>query len=89
MGGHGQVLYYTRTRSPVGGAERGEGLARWAVGRMGDSSATGDLPDGWTYGGLAEDGKHYYNSPNGVTWSPPMVLPDGWVQVVDAGSGYC
>ena len=52
-------------------------------------SATGDLPDGWTYGGTTEDGKHYYNSPNGVTWSPPMILPAGWVQVVDGSSGYC
>ena len=74
------------------GAQRAAGGGRRAAGMMDDptsQSETGDLPDGWTYGGMAEDGKHYYNSPNGVTWSPPMLLPNGWVQVVDAGSGYC
>ena len=50
---------------------------------------TGDLPDGWTYGGVKEDGKHYYNTPNGPTWSQPMILPAHWVQLVEPATGLC
>lgn len=50
----------------------------------------GGLPEGWMYGGVTGEGKHYYNAPGGaVTWSAPVNLPDGWEQKVDPSSGFC
>ena len=64
-----------------------DGLSAEAGGAA--AATEGGLPEGWTYGGVSDEGKHYYHCPGGTTWSTPVVLPEGWEQKCDASSGYC
>jgi hypothetical protein len=69
-----------------------DGLSAEADGGGGAAAATapeGGLPEGWTYGGVSDEGNHYYHCSGGTTWSTPVVLPEGWEQKLDASSGYC
>lgn len=50
-------------------------------------------PEGWRFGGRsaptpdAPAGVPYYHSPSGATsWDPPVILPEGWTQSVEATS---